>query len=171
MTNALYGIPLKQVDGTASSLARYRGKVLLVVNVASKCGMTPQYEGLERLYQDQRAKGVEVLGFPANNFQGQEPGSEAEIGNFCSVNYDIHLRHPPRAVLEAIGPGRRPASVVRAVDGGTAGGHWRWPLPRAIQDAWRESSQSGGCAVELREVPDQPRVPGCCPFRARCYGR
>ncbi len=106
MTNSLYDIPLKQIDGTASSLASYRGKVLLVVNVASKCGLTPQYEGLERLYQDQRAKGLEVLGFPANNFKGQEPGSEAEIRSFCSVNYDIHF--PLFSKISVLGDDQHP---------------------------------------------------------------
>ena len=71
-------------------LGAYAGKVLLVVNVASKCGLTPQYEGLEKLYQDKRAQGLEVLGFPANNFGGQEPGSDAEISEFCSLT-----RWPP----------------------------------------------------------------------------
>ncbi len=91
MSNSLYDIPLKQIDGSSSSLGDYRGKVLLVVNVASKCGLTPQYEGLEKLYQSKRPQGLEVLGFPANNFKEQEPGSDAEIVEFCSVNYDIHF--------------------------------------------------------------------------------
>src|SRR5258708_13377969 len=64
---------------------------MLVVNVASKCGLTPQYTGLESLYQDKRASGLEVLGFPANNFKGQEPGNDAEISNFSSINYDVHF--------------------------------------------------------------------------------
>jgi glutathione peroxidase len=88
---SVYDIPLKRIDGAKASLADYRGKVLLVVNVASKCGLTPQYEGLERLYQGKRALGLEVLGFPANNFGGQEPGTNAEIGQFCAVNYDVHF--------------------------------------------------------------------------------
>lgn len=89
MSNSLYDISLKQIDGRASSLGDYRGKVLLVVNVASKCGLTPQYEGLEKLYQDKKSQGLEILGFPANNFKEQEPGSDADIVEFCSVNYDI----------------------------------------------------------------------------------
>jgi glutathione peroxidase len=85
----IYSIPLKTISGTPTSLAAYKGKVLLAVNVASKCGLTPQYEGLEKLYEAQREKGLEVLGFPANNFGQQEPGSEAEIAKFCSLTYDV----------------------------------------------------------------------------------
>lgn len=87
----LYDILVKRIDGTDATLTAYRGKVLLVVNVASKCGLTPQYEGLEQLYQDKRAQGLEVLGFPANNFMAQEPGSDAEISQFCSLTYDVHF--------------------------------------------------------------------------------
>lgn len=86
---ALYDIPLKKIDGTDSSLAAFGGKVLLVVNVASKCGLTPQYEGLEALYLNRREQGLEVLGFPANNFKGQEPGTDAEIVEFCSLTYKV----------------------------------------------------------------------------------
>lgn len=91
MTASLYDIPLQSIEGTTGNLAPYRGKVLLVVNVASKCGLTPQYAGLEKLYQDKRAGGLEVLGFPANNFMGQEPGSDAEIKDFCSTQFDVHF--------------------------------------------------------------------------------
>jgi len=91
MSNALYDIPLKQIDGSAGSLGDYRGKVLLLVNVASKCGLTPQYEGLEKLYQGKKSQGLEVLGFPANNFREQEPGSDADIVEFCSTTYDVHF--------------------------------------------------------------------------------
>ncbi|MES2530106.1 MAG: glutathione peroxidase [Pseudomonadota bacterium] len=87
--STLYDIPLQRIDGTGASLADYRGEVLLVVNVASKCGLTPQYEGLEKLYQAKHAQGLEVLGFPANNFKGQEPGTDSEISQFCSLNYNV----------------------------------------------------------------------------------
>jgi len=74
MSNSLYDISLKQIDGSVRTLGDYRGKVLLVVNVASKCGLTPQYEGLEKLYQDKKSQGLEILGFPANNFKEQRTG-------------------------------------------------------------------------------------------------
>ena len=89
MTNALQNILLTTIDGTVATLGDYAGKVLLLVNVASKCGLTPQYEGLEKLYREKKAAGLEVLGFPANNFNGQEPGSEDEIRQFCSLTYDV----------------------------------------------------------------------------------
>jgi len=89
--STIYDIPLKRIDGTEASLDDYRDKVLLIVNTASKCGLTPQYEGLEKLYQAKHAQGLEILGFPANNFNGQEPGTDAEISEFCSLNYDVHF--------------------------------------------------------------------------------
>lgn len=106
MALALHDIPLKAIDGQDSSLAGYRGKVLLVVNVASKCGLTPQYSGLESLYQTKRAEGLEVLGFPANNFKGQEPGSNDEIASFCSTQYDVHF--PLFSKISVLGEDQHP---------------------------------------------------------------
>lgn len=106
MTASIYDIPVKTIDGTPSSLASYRGKVLLVVNVASKCGLTPQYELLEKLYQGKHDQGLEVLGFPANNFKGQEPGSDAEISQFCSLTYDVHF--PLFSKISVLGADRHP---------------------------------------------------------------
>lgn len=102
----LYDIPLKRIDGADASLGDYRGRVLLVVNVASKCGLTPQYEGLEKLYQAKHDKGLEVIGFPANNFKGQEPGSDAEISQFCSLTYDVHF--PMFSKISVAGADRHP---------------------------------------------------------------
>jgi glutathione peroxidase len=84
-------IPVKKIDGTETTLGEFKGKTLLVVNVASKCGLTPQYEGLEKIYENYRDRGLEVLGFPANNFLGQEPGTEEEIQEFCSSNYNVQF--------------------------------------------------------------------------------
>lgn len=91
MANELYEIPVKNIDGAETNLGDYRDKVLLIVNVASKCGLTPQYEGLEKLYENYRGRGLEILGFPANNFMGQEPGTEDEIRDFCSTNYNVQF--------------------------------------------------------------------------------
>jgi glutathione peroxidase len=87
--DAIYDIPLKDIDGRQSSLEVYRGQVLLIVNVASKCGFTPQYAGLESLYQKYKDQGFAVLGFPCNQFARQEPGTNGEIKQFCSSKYQV----------------------------------------------------------------------------------
>ena len=89
MSQSVYDIPVKTIAGQDITLNQYAGKVLLLVNVASKCGLTPQYEGLQKLYQEKKDQGLEILGFPANNFLAQEPGSDAEIQEFCSLNYQV----------------------------------------------------------------------------------
>jgi len=91
MANEIYEIPVKTIDGEETSLGKYKGEVLLIVNVASKCGLTPQYEGLQKLYSEYKDSGFKVLGFPANNFMGQEPGTENEIKDFCDTNYNIEF--------------------------------------------------------------------------------
>lgn len=87
--DSLYTLPLKRIDGTETTLQPYAGKVLLLVNVASKCGLTPQYTQLEALHRQYHDAGLCVLGFPANNFGAQEPGTEAEIQEFCSLTYNV----------------------------------------------------------------------------------
>ena len=88
-TSGIYDITVKDMDGSDVSLANYKGKVLLIVNVASKCGLTPQYEGLEALYQKYKDQGLEILAFPCNQFLEQEPGTNEEIQSFCSLNYNV----------------------------------------------------------------------------------
>ena len=88
-TSGFYDITVKDMDGNDVSLANYKGKVLLIVNVASKCGLTPQYQGLEALYQKYKDQGLEIIGFPCNQFLGQEPGTNEEIQSFCSLNYNV----------------------------------------------------------------------------------
>ena len=87
--NSIYDFAMNDIDGREVPLSDYRGKVLLVVNVASKCGFTKQYAGLENLYKTYADRGLVVLGFPANNFMGQEPGTEAEIKSFCTLTYGV----------------------------------------------------------------------------------
>lgn len=89
MTQSIYNIPLKTIKGSETNLEKYKGKVLIIVNTASKCGLTPQYEGLEKLYEQNKEKDFEILGFPANNFMEQEPASDEEIEQFCSINYQV----------------------------------------------------------------------------------
>ncbi|WP_028228790.1 glutathione peroxidase [Paraburkholderia ferrariae] len=106
MSTAIYDIPVNAIDGTPATLRRFEGKVLLVVNVASKCGLTPQYEGLESLYEDKRERGFEVLAFPANNFKGQEPGSDVEIEEFCTANYGV--KFPLFSKISVVGEDQHP---------------------------------------------------------------
>jgi glutathione peroxidase len=105
MTNVL-NFDVKTADGGTKSLADFHGKVLLIVNVASKCGFTPQYKGLEELYRKYREQGFEVLGFPCNQFGNQEPGDAAEIASFCSLTYDVTF--PVFAKIEVNGPKTEP---------------------------------------------------------------
>ena len=86
---SIYDFNVKRISGEEISISHYKGKVLLIVNVASKCGFTPQYDGLEELYQSYKDQGLEVLGFPCNQFGAQEPGTHEEIVNFCRVNYGV----------------------------------------------------------------------------------
>jgi glutathione peroxidase len=87
--SSVYDFTVRDIDGRERSLSEFRGKTLLIVNVASKCGFTPQYKGLENLWQDQRDKGLVVLGFPCDQFGHQEPGDAEEIKTFCSTRYDV----------------------------------------------------------------------------------
>lgn len=106
MSQSLYEIPVKAIDGKDATLNDHRGEVLLVVNVASKCGLTPQYEGLEKLYEAFRGRKFAVLGFPANDFAGQEPGTNDEIQSFCSLNYQVQF--PLYSKIAVTGPDKHP---------------------------------------------------------------
>jgi glutathione peroxidase len=113
----IFDIPVTRINGTETTLGEYKGKALLVVNTASKCGFTPQYEGLNALYKKYKDRGLVVLGFPCNQFGGQEPGNEAEILSFCKLTYDVEFplfakievngknEHPLYAVLKNQAPG------------------------------------------------------------------
>jgi glutathione peroxidase len=117
MMSSLYNLSAHRLDGSKQSMADYQGKVLLIVNVASACGFTPQYAGLEALWRKYGDRGLVVLGFPCNQFGAQEPGDEAAIGEFCSLTYDVSFpmfskvdvngddTHPIFAFLKAGAPG------------------------------------------------------------------
>ena len=106
MSAGIYDIPLQTITGEPASLAAYKGKVVLIVNVASKCGLTPQYEGLERLYELFRGQGFVIAGFPANDFKQQEPGTNSEIQSFCSLNYGVQF--PLFSKITVLGPEKHP---------------------------------------------------------------
>jgi glutathione peroxidase len=106
MAKTIHEFEMKTIDGKAKKLSDFDGKVLLVVNVASKCGLTPHYKGLQALYEEKKSAGFAVLGFPCNQFGGQEPGSEADVQAFCSTTYGVSF--PLFSKLEVNGAGRAP---------------------------------------------------------------
>ncbi len=106
MSASIYEIPVRKITGAEASLAEYKGKVVLVVNVASKCGLTPQYEGLEELYHKYRERGLVIAGFPANDFAGQEPGTNEEIQSFCTTNFGVDF--PMYDKITVVGPEKHP---------------------------------------------------------------
>jgi glutathione peroxidase len=122
--DSIYGTSLKDIDGKPTSLKAYEGKVLLIVNVASKCGYTPQYAGLEALQEDYKDKGFTVLGFPCNQFGGQEPGTNEEIKQFCSSKYQVTF--PLFDKTEVNGPNRHPLYVLLAGAGSPFPGDIKW---------------------------------------------
>ena len=130
---SIYEIPLHTLAGEDASLAPYQGQTLLIVNVASKCGLTPQYEGLEQLHERYAARGFSVLGFPCNQFMGQEPGSAEEIATFCSTTYGVTF--PLFEKIEVNGEGRHPlyAELIAAAaaDDG-AEGDIRWNFEKFL---------------------------------------
>ena len=121
-------IAVTTIDGKPQTLADYAGKVMLIVNVASKCGLTPQYESLEKTYEEYRDKGLVVLGFPCNQFSGQEPGSEAEIKDFCTSNFGV--KFPMFSKIDVNGDSRHPLyqALIAAQPQASVGGGMREKL-------------------------------------------
>ena len=119
----LYSIGLKDIDGKELTLGKYKGDVLLIVNVASKCGLTPQYQGLQKLFSDYQEKGLKVLGFPCNDFGGQEPGSNQEIKAFCEGSYQVTFPMFDKLHVK----GEEAASPLRGLTGEAS------PFPGAIR--------------------------------------
>lgn len=106
MPTSIYELTMNRLDGTEEKLESYKGKVLLIVNTASECGFTPQYEGLEKLHEELSGKGLAILGFPSNDFGGQEPGSASDIGAFCKKNFGVTF--PMFDKVETKGAGAAP---------------------------------------------------------------
>jgi glutathione peroxidase len=158
MPQSLTEIPLTRIDGQPAKLADYRGKVLLVVNVASQCGLTPQYAGLQSLYAQKRAKGLEVLGFPANNFGAQEPGTNAEIATFCETNFGVEF--PMFAKISVAGKDRHPlydalvAAQPRATGGEASGNEISWNFEKFV--IGRDGTVIARFAPDT--TPDDPRL-------------
>jgi glutathione peroxidase len=151
---SLYDIPINRLDGTPSSLADFEGKAVLAVNVASKCGLTPQYETLEKLQQDYGDKGFSVVGFPSNQFLGQEPGSAEEIQEFCSTTYGVSF--PLMEKIEVNGENRHPiyAELTEVADTDGETGDVQWNFEKFL------ISPSGEVVGRFRPtvLPDAPEV-------------
>jgi glutathione peroxidase len=127
---SIYDLPLKDIDGKDTSLKPYQGKVMLIVNVASKCGFTPQYTALEALHQKYKDRGLVVLGFPCNQFGGQEPGTDAEIKQFCSSKYNVTF--PMFDKIEVNGASRHPLYVMLAGKESPVAGDIGWNFTKFL---------------------------------------
>jgi glutathione peroxidase len=145
---SIYDVPVRALDGSAASLRDYEGKVLLVVNVASKCGLTPQYTGLERLHEKFGERGFAVLGFPCNQFGEQEPGSAEEIATFCSASYGVTF--PLFEKNDVNGDDRQPLydALTRLTDAEGHTGDIRWNFEKFLVDRTGEPVRRLGPLVE-----------------------
>jgi len=130
--DALPGLELQRIDGRPENLRAYRGQVLLLVNVASRCGLTPQYDGLEALYDRYRERGFSVLAFPSNDFAGQEPGSNAEIAKFCRASYGVEF--PLFSKLHVSGPDQHPLYAYLTGLPAPLGGPVSWNFQKYLVD-------------------------------------
>ncbi|KIQ31681.1 MULTISPECIES: glutathione peroxidase [Pseudomonas syringae group] len=150
--SAFHDIKLKALDGQELSLAPFKDKAVLVVNVASKCGLTPQYAALENLYQQYKDKGLMILGLPCNQFAGQEPGTEQEIAEFCELNYGVTF--PLGEKLEVNGPHRHPLYRLLAGEGAEFPGDITWNFEKFLV------RKSGEVIARFspRTAPDDPAV-------------
>ena len=151
---SIYDQKINTLEGEPADLSQYKGKALLVVNVASKCGLTPQYEGLEKLHETYGARGFEVLGFPCNQFMGQEPGTAEEIQTFCSATYGVTF--PLLAKTDVNGADRHPlfAELTKTPDASGEAGDVQWNFEKFLL-------APGGAVVKRfrpRTEPDAPEV-------------
>lgn len=151
---SLYDVPIKTLRGGDADLSQYRGKAVLVVNVASRCGLTPQYTGLQKLAEAYADQGLVVLGVPCNQFAGQEPGSAEEIAEFCDVNYGVTF--PLTEKVEVNGPGRHPLYdlLTQTADADGEAGDVKWNFEKFVVD------RSGAVVARLRPqvTPESPEL-------------
>lgn len=150
--SAFHDLNLHTLNGQDLPLAPYKGQLVLVVNVASKCGLTPQYAALESLYQQYRDRGLTVIGLPCNQFAAQEPGSEEEIREFCSLNYGVTF--PLTSKIEVNGPGRHPLYRLLAGEGAEFPGDITWNFEKFLVG----SDGRVLARFSPRTTPDDPAV-------------
>ena len=151
----IYEIPVKTIEGEETTLEKYRGKKMLIVNVASRCGFTPQYAGLEKLYQEYKDKGLVVLGFPCDQFAHQEPGSDAEIKKFCESTYQVTF--PLFSKIEVMGDKAHPLYVyLKQGAKGIFGTEWiKWNFTKFLVNEKGEVVQRYAPAVSPQKIaPD-----------------
>jgi glutathione peroxidase len=150
----IWDAPIQTLQGAPTKLADFRGKALLLVNVASKCGLTPQYTGLEALHEKFAPRGFSVIGFPCNQFGGQEPGSAEQIQTFCSMTYGVTF--PMTEKIEVNGAGRHPIyrELTQIADAGGHKGDIRWNFEKFVVSA----DGSKITRFDPRTAPDDPAV-------------
>jgi glutathione peroxidase len=153
-TKGIYDFTLRSIDGQSVPLRSYHGKVLLVVNVASRCGFTPQYAGLESLYEKYKDRGFVIVGIPANNFGGQEPGTNEEIKRFCSTKYNVSF--PMMSKVSVLGPDKTPlyAFLTDSSINPRIGGDIKWNFTKFLFDRKGKPVARFEPAV----TPDSPQV-------------
>lgn len=145
---------VKQSDGSALDLSAHKGKVLLIVNTASKCGFTPQYEGLEKLHQEYADQGLEILAFPCNQFGNQEPGDAEEIKNFCSLNYDVSF--PLMAKIDVNGDDADPLwKHLKSEKSGLLGSRIKWNFTKFLVDRDGNVVARHGPAVKPEQLKSE----------------
>lgn len=142
---------VEQADGTSLDLAKYKGKVILIVNTASKCGFTPQYEGLEKLYKEFGGKGLEIIAFPCNQFGAQEPGDPEEIKNFCTLNYKVSF--PLMAKTDVNGDNAAPLwKHLKSEKSGLLGSRIKWNFTKFLVNKDGEVVGRHGPAVKPEQL-------------------
>jgi len=148
-----YQFKANNLQGKVVKMKEYKGKVVLIVNTASKCGFTPQYKGLEELYQKYKDKGLVVLGFPCNQFGGQEPGSSEEIASFCSLNYGVTF--PMFAKIDVNGKNAHPLFVyLKKALPGTLGNDIKWNFTKFLLDRKGNPVQRYGSPAKPESISD-----------------
>lgn len=145
---------VKQADGSMQDLSAHKGKVLLIVNTASKCGFTPQYEGLEKLHQEFKDQGLEILAFPCNQFGHQEPGDAEEIKNFCSLNYDVSF--PLMEKIDVNGDDADPLwKYLKSEKSGLLGARIKWNFTKFLVDREGNVVARYGPAVKPEQLKSE----------------
>ena len=152
----IYTFALKSIDGKEVNLSQYRGKALLLVNVASQCGYTPQYEGLQKIYSKYKDRGLIVLGFPANNFGAQEPGTDQEIKTFCSTRYNVTF--PMFSKISVKGPDQHPLYqyLTNAATNPKFAGEIKWNFNKFLID----KQGNIGARFDSKDAPESETVVG-----------